>query len=50
MTVTFNRNGKTFTGTVLSRGFYNVDKPESFEVQISEFSVVWVPVAECRAR
>lgn len=48
MTVTFNRNGKTFTGTAISRGFHNVDKPESFEVQISEYVVIWVPVADCK--
>lgn len=48
MTATFSRKGKTFTGTVLSRGFYNVDKPESFEIQVREHVVIWVPVAECK--
>lgn len=48
MTVTFKRNNKAFTGTVLSRGFYNVDIPEGYEVELCETRTVWVPVTECR--
>lgn len=48
MTATFNRNGKTFTGTILSRGFHIVDAPESFQVRVREHIVIWVPVADCK--
>ena len=48
MTATFNRNGKTFTGKIVGRGFYNVDAPESFQVRISDTVEIWVPVASCK--
>jgi hypothetical protein len=47
MTATFERNGKTFTGQVVSRGFYNVDAPECFEVELSQYRTVMIPVTEC---
>lgn len=47
MIVSFQRNGKTFSGKVVSRGFYDVDAPESFEVQLREHATIWVPVTDC---
>lgn len=44
-----NAIGIETEGKVLSRGFYNVDEPESFLVELPtkyKFQV-WVPVSEC---
>lgn len=46
MTIKFQRNGKTFTGQVVSKGFFKVDAPESYEVNIGPV-IVTVPVSEC---
>ena len=48
MTATFTRHGKTFAGKVLSRGFYTVDAPEGFEIELDAFRTIWVPIAECK--
>jgi hypothetical protein len=39
-------NGSQMVGVVLWTGFYDVDKPESHEVRVEQFSHVrfWVPV------
>lgn len=48
MTATFNRNGKTFTGKIISRGFHNVDAPEGFEIALDSARTIWVPVTDCK--
>lgn len=45
MTIEFNLNGKNTKAEVLFKGFYNVDKPESYQVQIG-YSYIYVPVSE----
>lgn len=48
MTVQFTRNGKVFTGKVVSRGFHKVDMPECFEIEVARHAVVFIPVTECK--
>jgi len=39
-------NGSQMTGLVLWTGFYDIDKPESYEVRVEQFPHVrfWVPI------
>jgi hypothetical protein len=48
MTATFTRNGKTFTGKIVSRGYHNVDAPEGVEIELDRARTIWVPVSECQ--
>ena len=48
MIVKFKTTGGEAQGKVLSRGWHNVDKPESYLVDLGH-AVKWVPVTECEA-
>ena len=49
MTVQFQINGKTRTAKVIDRGFFNVDLPECYEVEINRYGFTkLVPVKDCK--
>lgn len=50
MTIKFEKNGKSFKGEVISRGFFNVDQPECYEVEVAgrPYGAILVPVAICQ--
>lgn len=48
MTVSFKINGQTRTGKVVDRGFFHVDGPECYEVEINSYGFTkLIPVCEC---
>lgn len=48
--VMFCSGEKTLIGTVLSRGFFEVDQPECFEIDVPKFPHLRfiVPVTDCQ--